>query len=80
MKSFFLRRCAEPAMSHNERLKAFEALAFEHMDAIYRAAWYMTRNRLDAEDLMQDVYLRAFRFFDHFQPGTNFNITKLPKS
>ncbi len=72
VKSFFFIRGAEPAMSHNEKLKAFEALAFEHTDAIYRAAWHMTRNRLDAEDLMQEVYLRAFRFFDYFQPGTNF--------
>lgn len=72
MKSFFFSRGAEPATSHNEKLKDFEALAFEHMDAIYRAAWHMTRNRFDAEDLMQEVYLRAFRFFDYFQAGTNF--------
>jgi RNA polymerase sigma-70 factor (ECF subfamily) len=68
---FFIRG-GEPAMTHNEKLKAFEALALEHMDAIYRAAWRMTRNRLLAEDLTQDVYLRAFRFFDYFQPDTNF--------
>jgi DNA-directed RNA polymerase specialized sigma24 family protein len=72
VKSFFFSRGAEPAVSHNEKLKAFEALAFEHTDNIYRAAWHMTRNRLDAEDLMQEVYLRAFRFFDYFQSGTNF--------
>ncbi len=72
MKSFFCNRGTELTMSHNEKLKAFEALAFEHTDAIYCAAWRMTRNRLDAEDLVQEAYLRAFRFFDYFQPGTNF--------
>ena len=72
MRSFFFNRDTEPAMSHNEKLKAFEAQAFEHMDALYRAALRMTRNRFDAEDLVQEVYLRAFRFFNQFQPGTNF--------
>src|SRR4030067_1908483 len=32
----------------------------------------MTRNTAEAEDLVQDTYLRAFRFFDKFEPGTNF--------
>lgn len=32
----------------------------------------MTRNELDAEDLVQDVYVRAFRFFHKFEKGTNF--------
>ncbi len=68
MKSFLF----DGAAAHQKKLQAFEALAFEHVNALYRASLYLTRNRLDAEDLVQDVYLRAFRFFDHFQPGTNF--------
>ncbi len=32
----------------------------------------MTRNPSDAEDLVQDALVRAYRFYDHFQPGTNF--------
>jgi len=51
---------------------AFEKIAFAHMDALYNTALRMTRNVLDAEDLLQDVYLRAFRFFDKFEVGTNF--------
>ena len=33
----------------------------------------MTRDQLDAEDLVQDTYLKAYRFFHRFQPGTNFS-------
>jgi RNA polymerase sigma-70 factor (ECF subfamily) len=58
--------------SAEERRKKFEALAFPHMDALYSTALRMTRNPLDAEDLVQDVYLRAYRFFDKFEEGTNF--------
>jgi RNA polymerase sigma-70 factor (ECF subfamily) len=55
-----------------QKRRAFEKIAFEHMDALYNTALRMTRNVLDAEDLLQDVYLRAFRFFDKFEQGTNF--------
>ena len=50
----------------------FQALAFEHVDSLYNTAVRMTKNALDAEDLLQDVYLRAFRFFQRFEQGTNF--------
>ena len=50
----------------------FEQLAFEHMDALYNTALRMTRNPLDAEDLIQDVYVRAYRFFHRFKRDTNF--------
>lgn len=49
----------------------FEALALEHMDALYGAALRLTRSAKDAEDLVQDTYLKAFRFFDSFERGTN---------
>lgn len=49
----------------------FESLAMEHMDALYGAALRLTRSPKDAEDLVQDTYLKAFRFFDSFEPGTN---------
>lgn len=61
-----------PSGDSEQKRKAFEKLAFEHMDALYSTALRMTRNELDAEDLVQDVYLRAFRFFDKFEQGTNF--------
>ena len=50
----------------------FESLALEHMDALYGSALRLTRNPKDAEDLVQDAYLRAFRFFHRFEQGTNF--------
>jgi RNA polymerase sigma-70 factor (ECF subfamily) len=48
---------------------AAEALGF--IDALYRAALRLTRQPSDAEDLVQDTYLRAFRFRRQFEPGTN---------
>lgn len=55
-----------------KKKKEFQELAFEHMDSLYNTAFRMTRNELDAEDLVQDVYVRAFRFFHKFKKGTNF--------
>jgi len=49
----------------------FEREALPHLPALYSAALRMTRNERDAEDLVQDTILKAFRFFDTFQPGTN---------
>ena len=49
----------------------FEALALRHLDALYGAAVRLTRNERDAEDLVQDALLRAYRFFDRFERGTN---------
>ena len=59
-------------MHCQELKKEFEELAFTYMDSIYSTALRLTRNTADAEDLVQDTYLRAFRFFNSFQPGTNF--------
>ncbi|TDI86656.1 MAG: sigma-70 family RNA polymerase sigma factor [Caldithrix sp.] len=50
----------------------FQELAFMHVDSLYSTALRMTKNDFDAEDLIQDVYLRAFRFFHRFEKGTNF--------
>jgi RNA polymerase sigma-70 factor, ECF subfamily len=49
----------------------FEREALPHLSALYAAALRMTRNEKDAEDLVQDALLRAYRFFDTFQAGTN---------
>ena len=57
--------------SEEARRRRFEAEALPHLDALYSAALRMTRNRSDAEDLVQETFLRAYRFFDRYQPGTN---------
>jgi RNA polymerase sigma-70 factor (ECF subfamily) len=49
----------------------FEGLALRHLDALYGAAIRLTRNERDAEDLVQDSLLRAYRFFNRFERGTN---------
>ncbi|HEX2041562.1 MAG TPA: sigma-70 family RNA polymerase sigma factor [Acidimicrobiales bacterium] len=49
----------------------FTAQTMEHMPSLYTAALRMTRNPADAEDLVQDTYLKAYRAFDSFQEGTN---------
>ena len=43
----------------------------EHMPSLYNAALRMTRNPADAEDLVQETYLKAYRGFGGFQEGTN---------
>jgi len=50
---------------------AFTGLAMEHMPALYSAALRMTRNPSDAEDLVQETYLKAYRAFGSFTEGTN---------
>lgn len=50
---------------------AFSALALSAMDDVYRFARSLTRDAVDAEDVVQDTYLRAFRSWHTFQPGTD---------
>ena len=49
----------------------FEAEALGYVDSLYRAALRLTRSPADAEDLVQDTYLKAFRAAHRFEPGTN---------
>jgi RNA polymerase sigma-70 factor, ECF subfamily len=48
----------------------FEAEVLPHLDAVYRFALRLTGNASDAEDLVQETYLRAFRAWDQYTPGT----------
>jgi len=58
-------------MSHDEKISIFEETAIPHMDSLYRTGLRLTRNEKDAEDLVQEVYLRAFKSFHQFRLGTN---------
>jgi RNA polymerase sigma-70 factor (ECF subfamily) len=51
--------------------KEFEDTALPYMDEIHRAALRMTKNKSEADDLVQDTFLRAFRFFKGFEKGTS---------
>jgi len=54
-----------------ERVARFERDALPFMDQLYAAALRMTRNPADAEDLLQETYVRAFSAFHQYQDGTN---------
>ena len=55
----------------NSRRKEFEETAMEHIDSLYNMALRLVFNKEEAEDLVQETYLKAYRFFDSFQKGTN---------
>jgi RNA polymerase sigma-70 factor (ECF subfamily) len=53
------------------QVSEFEGVALVHLDLLFRAALRLTHNRAEAEDLVQETWLRALRHFDQFDPGTN---------
>lgn len=63
------------AVSTEDRQRAskadFQEVALPLLDHIYRAACYLTKDKSQAEDLVQETYLRAFQYFGQFEPGTN---------
>ena len=54
-----------------DRDERFEAEALPHLRSLYGTAYRMTRNAHDAEDLVQETFLRAYRAFDRYAAGTN---------
>jgi RNA polymerase sigma-70 factor (ECF subfamily) len=54
-----------------EKRAEFERQALVHTDSLYGAAYRLTRNARDAEDLVQDSLLRAYRFWDSFEQDSN---------
>ena len=55
----------------SELAQRFEQDALPFLDQLYSAAYRMTRNASDAEDLVQDTFVKAYRAFGQFQEGTN---------
>ncbi|MGA2592979.1 MAG: sigma-70 family RNA polymerase sigma factor [Bryobacteraceae bacterium] len=56
-------------MKSPAKLALFEQTILPHLNAAYNLARWLTRNDPDAEDIVQEAYLRAFRYFDGFQGG-----------
>ncbi len=67
-----MRNFLQLSAAKENQMQEFESLALPSMGRLYSNALRMTRNQLDAEDLVQNTYLKAVRFFHRFEPGTNF--------
>jgi len=57
--------------SGGRQVSEFEQVALVHLDSLYQGALRLTRSRAEAEDVVQETFLRAFRSFERFNPGTN---------
>lgn len=71
VRSFFARRAAAKQEQEEGRRAEFNREAIPHMDSLYNFALRMTGDREEASDLLQETFLKAYRFFDKFQRGTN---------
>jgi len=56
-------------LEEQTKLARFEQVVLPHMDAAYNLARWLTRNDHDAQDVVQEAYLRALRFFEGFRGG-----------
>jgi RNA polymerase sigma-70 factor, ECF subfamily len=62
----------ESARETGRQVSGFEELALPLLPALYNVAFWLSRNATDAEDLVQEAFLKALRGFDTFELGTNF--------
>lgn len=60
-----------PISGNDERRASFEREALIHLDCLFRVAKRLVRNTVDAEDLLQDTVLQAYRAWDQYERGTN---------
>jgi RNA polymerase sigma-70 factor (ECF subfamily) len=61
-----------PARPGSSQASAFEELAMPLLPSLYNLAFWLSRSSADAEDLVQETFLKALRGFAAFEPGTNF--------
>lgn len=54
-----------------QKRREFEAEALPHLGVLYETAYHLARNESAAQDLVQETFLRAFRFWDKYEKGTN---------
>src|SRR6516162_11177165 len=64
----FLKR---PAADPEAKAQEFEAAALPHLNDLFRTATRLLGNSTEAEDIVQETYLLAWKSFDRFEPGTN---------
>ena len=62
---------ALPPPSTDQKRESFEKEALVHLDVLYRVALRLTANPSDADDLVQETMLKAYRSWDQYQQGTN---------
>jgi RNA polymerase sigma-70 factor (ECF subfamily) len=55
----------------SKKKRQFEKEAMVHVDSLHRTALRMTRNENDADDLVQETLMKAYRFWDKFEQGSN---------
>src|SRR3984885_11942041 len=61
-----------PARPGSSQTSAFEELAMPLLPSLYNLAFWLSRNATDAEDLVQETFLKALRGFATFETGSNF--------
>ncbi|MEP5612427.1 MAG: sigma-70 family RNA polymerase sigma factor [Cyclobacteriaceae bacterium] len=62
---------AKPTYSESKKVHVFDTEFMPHVDSMYNFAYRLTFDEDDSKDLVQDTYMKAFRFINSFQEGTN---------
>jgi RNA polymerase sigma-70 factor (ECF subfamily) len=66
-----LWKVGECADQYSSETNKFQVVAHAHIDSVYRFALYMAGDESDAQNLVQNTYLKAYKSFDRFEEGTN---------
>jgi len=74
--TFVVLKRDEEDSAQQEDLTSFEAVMLPHLDAAHNLAKWLVRNEQDAQDVVQEAYLRAFRSFAGFR-GSNGRATRM---